>query len=454
MKGRYYAYHKLAERVRDDCATSLEARGIQNVVTFRAKNKDRLEEKLIFREKNRAERDEEFTGYKTDAEIEDDIVDLAGVRIAIHFHKNAVSQFLDDRYKVIKRKRHRGNDVIPQDDYETKFKGYQGDHFVIKLKPPDEAFDDMQIEVQVMSTFHTTWANVEHDILYKQLGGPPRLEERRILDSLNGLVTMGDMYLERLEEIHTARNAPREDEASHFKNDFALGIFLSDWINENEPPGSDIVVKARSIESVHRFLVSVNMNSRGRLNEVLSSLDLFPRFESSLECLYRHGAYKDGSVIIMERIFSKWNSGELRRKSKEKTRPSSLEQCCKVLASTMISLENLFPPTSRWAGELISNGTISDHDRELIRWLVKEVKPRRLIVGDQAILSEQECRALDSLWSLFDNHSSDLVRFVFGVSKLGVLQDFPDDARFLHILDCLLEPFLKRKEWQTDSRSP
>ena len=78
---KYDFYSHLASMVGEQIRTELERRGIRAIVTFRAKSPDRLESKLIQRDTRKVDP----RNYPTIASIETDIVDLAGVRIALYF---------------------------------------------------------------------------------------------------------------------------------------------------------------------------------------------------------------------------------------------------------------------------------------------------------------------------------------------------------------------------------
>jgi ppGpp synthetase/RelA/SpoT-type nucleotidyltranferase len=74
----YDFYNQTARLAHQKLESNLQAAGIRSIVTSRAKSIARLEDKCRQRG---AKRD----GYKSIDEIYDDIVDLAGVRVALYF---------------------------------------------------------------------------------------------------------------------------------------------------------------------------------------------------------------------------------------------------------------------------------------------------------------------------------------------------------------------------------
>lgn len=190
-------YEQVARITSNQAKVQLGSAGIRAIVTDRAKSLDRLEEKVRDRDKEKK--------YRSVQEIQDDIVDLAGVRIALYFPKDreevgriVTSQFdLTSNPKVFPKKRVESN-------YKKRFSGYGATHYRVKLRPEtlQEAhrrYADSVVEIQVASVLMHAWAEVEHDLVYKPFQGRLSEEEYAILDELNGLVLAGEISLERLQ---------------------------------------------------------------------------------------------------------------------------------------------------------------------------------------------------------------------------------------------------------------
>src|SRR5262249_30716840 len=75
----YDFYGEAARLVSEQLESQLQANGIRGIVTYRAKKPDRLKDKLVKRNKDRSIK------YQKDDDIYEDMVVLAGVRIALYF---------------------------------------------------------------------------------------------------------------------------------------------------------------------------------------------------------------------------------------------------------------------------------------------------------------------------------------------------------------------------------
>src|SRR6266487_3019058 len=96
---REYDYYQAVARLcGQQCETDLRNAGIRAIVTSRAKNHTRLREKI---EQRHPDKD-----YQTVDAIYQDIIDLAGVRIALYFPGNIeeVDKYIKETFEVIKEK--------------------------------------------------------------------------------------------------------------------------------------------------------------------------------------------------------------------------------------------------------------------------------------------------------------------------------------------------------------
>jgi len=86
----YEFYKEIARLAHDVLETEIINRGIKALVSSRAKRVDRLREKI--EKRNQKEK------YKSKRAIEKDIVDLAGLRVALYFpsERNIVEQVIKD----------------------------------------------------------------------------------------------------------------------------------------------------------------------------------------------------------------------------------------------------------------------------------------------------------------------------------------------------------------------
>jgi ppGpp synthetase/RelA/SpoT-type nucleotidyltranferase len=226
--GREFDYYQEAARhCAQRCESSLEQSGIRSIVTFRAKRLDRLIEKVAKRSKGAA--------YKTVDDIYADVIDLAGVRIALYFPAdiNEVEGLIQGDFIVEKTKMFPDPLVTPA--YPKRFSGYGARHYRIRLRSKDlpsssQRYSDTLIEVQVASVLMHAWSEVEHDLVYKPMSGTLSEDEYAILDELNGLVLSGEIALERLQRAAKARLANR---GAKFNNHYELAAYIYDRITKS-----------------------------------------------------------------------------------------------------------------------------------------------------------------------------------------------------------------------------
>lgn len=224
--------------------TELASSGLRAIVTSRAKSVDRLADKLQVRDRE--------TPYKSVAEIGQDIVDLAGVRVALYFPgqmdeaEQVIRAMLDvqkDKRFPSKRDADDRKADAPDPDMASgggtqtvrgasahlqRFSGYGARHFRVyipelRLSAGQERYASALVEVQVASVLMHAWSEVEHDLVYKPLEGELSSSEYALLDQLNGLVLAGEIALEQLQQAGDARVTAAE---TPFRNHYELAEFL------------------------------------------------------------------------------------------------------------------------------------------------------------------------------------------------------------------------------------
>lgn len=201
--------------------SALASSGIQAMVTYRAKRPDRLEHKLRQRDKSK--------NYENTQDIYDDIVDFAGVRVALYFPgaREEVDKVIQANFDIDGEPK-----KFPQESsaptYEKRFSGYWATHYRVRLRDrylqdPQKRYSDAAIEIQVASVLMHAWSEVEHDLVYKPLQGSLSEDEYAILDELNGLVLAGEIALERLQRAIASRVT---HEGTPFTSHYELAAFL------------------------------------------------------------------------------------------------------------------------------------------------------------------------------------------------------------------------------------
>lgn len=202
-KHEFSYFTEVAEEVNDQLADALQEAGIKAAVTFRAKKPRKLKTKLLKRNQTR--------NYQSFQDIYNDIVDLAGVRVALYLpaDRAAVGQIIAAKFTEMRPPK-----TFPRDGDESNGVGYVADHYLVRLKPEtlhkDEyQYADTNVEIQVASVLMHAWAEVTHDLLYKPSQGTITPEETAMMADLNRIVQEGEATLERLQE--SVQNRTGED---------------------------------------------------------------------------------------------------------------------------------------------------------------------------------------------------------------------------------------------------
>jgi ppGpp synthetase/RelA/SpoT-type nucleotidyltranferase len=200
---------------------ALTKRGIHAIVTSRAKGIDRLRGKLKKRNAKKS--------YSDVKEIYRDIIDLAGVRIALYFpaDKDAVDSLLRELFTEVRKPKTFPEKKTPKPG--KRFMGYFATHYLVKVPASSSDSSELRyintnVEIQVASVLMHAWAEVEHDLEYKPESGNLSEDESAILDEINGLVLSGELALERLQRAIQRRTAKQN---IGFNDQFELASFLS-----------------------------------------------------------------------------------------------------------------------------------------------------------------------------------------------------------------------------------
>src|SRR5690606_14158211 len=196
----YDFYRQLARLGHDVLETEIINRGLKAIISNRAKRIDRLKEKVVQRNQNKS--------YKSKRAIEKDIVDLAGIRVALYFpsEREVIGEVIKELFEIEETKTFPENPHKPKQN--KRFSGYWATHYRVRLKNSDDVdkrFTSTVFEIQVASVLMHAWSEVEHDLVYKPFSGKLTEEELAILDEINGLVLTGEIALERLQKAITER---------------------------------------------------------------------------------------------------------------------------------------------------------------------------------------------------------------------------------------------------------
>lgn len=201
---------RMAAQVLD---SNLQSAGVRAIVTSRAKNPIRLETKVRQRAKKKM--------YEAVDEVYEDIVDLAGVRVALYFpaERKEVGRIIKSLFISVAEPKE--FHAATQPTYKKRFSGYWATHYRVRLpetllNESQKRYAEARIEIQVASVLMHAWSEVEHDLVYKPLQGQLSSDEYAILDELNGLVLAGEIALERLQRAGDVRVAHDREYTNHY----------------------------------------------------------------------------------------------------------------------------------------------------------------------------------------------------------------------------------------------
>jgi ppGpp synthetase/RelA/SpoT-type nucleotidyltranferase len=216
----YDFYSQAGRLVAQTLESNLQAAGVRCIVTNRAKAIARLDAKCRQRA---AAKD-----YQSVEDIFTDIVDLAGVRVALYFpaERDQVDNLINRLFVQVEPSKEFPERSTPI--RAKRFSGYGATHYRVRLREaelsePDRRYAEARVEIQVASVLMHAWAEVEHDLVYKPTAGELSDDEYAILDELNGLVLTGEIALERLQTAGERRVAAR---GTRFSNHYDLAAHI------------------------------------------------------------------------------------------------------------------------------------------------------------------------------------------------------------------------------------
>ncbi len=174
-------------------ATLLEEKNIRiHSISFRAKSKGSLQQKL----------NTSIEKYRN----LDDIPDLVGIRIITYFEDEVdkIAQLIDEEFDIDASRSSDKKDLLDPKEF-----GYRSLHKVGRLSanrlslPEYKRFASYGFEIQIRSILQHAWAEIEHNLGYKNENEVPK-EIRRRFSRLAGLLELAD------DEFISIRNSSLE----------------------------------------------------------------------------------------------------------------------------------------------------------------------------------------------------------------------------------------------------
>ena len=240
-----------------------------------------------------------FPNYET---MFENLHDIGGARVLVYFPGDVerVVNFLQKHPQInVVRVLRRGQGLAPEmfalERYvnqleqkpeqeiisENMFSGYRATHIHVELN--GDAIPDAHpnpnrrvlIEIQVATVVMNAWSQVEHDIIYKPAGAKPTQEERRILDTFNGIVMTGESALGILEESFERKKQARINDT----NSYATGMYdFGAWIEKHCADKSIHPLKKKRsqawkyLDMLLDVLQAAEEHTSGKLRELINHL--------------------------------------------------------------------------------------------------------------------------------------------------------------------------------------
>jgi ppGpp synthetase/RelA/SpoT-type nucleotidyltranferase len=228
-------YEELAAITTRECEGMLNSLHIKGVVTCRTKDPDSLEKKL----KGMAKEPEfrEWVWKNKDITQHDEMGDLAGVRIGLYLPGDVikVGKEIQKRFEQkhlfgtvtggrsasqgrnLDINNHEHGIWVSQDASGSneywEHSGYKSWQIVAGWKKPlERGLDKLSVEIQVGTVVTQAWAEIQHNIIYKQpadILATPTM--KRMIDGINGLAITTEIMLRELEK--SQEQARKEAEA-------------------------------------------------------------------------------------------------------------------------------------------------------------------------------------------------------------------------------------------------
>lgn len=186
-------YSRIKTEVDELCKQKLSEQGIDFLWDSRVKKAESLRKKLLERQPD----------YDTEVENVKDIKDLVAGRVVIIRWKDfeLVEKVITENFNLKQTCQHpkaRQNQVTLQ----QRFRGYDGQHFYVTRRlADDDPYQNLIVEIQVMSGFMWAFSAVEHDIIYKKLHGEPHDDLRSLLEIYKGTANVAEVVMEMLDNF-------------------------------------------------------------------------------------------------------------------------------------------------------------------------------------------------------------------------------------------------------------
>lgn len=475
---KYDHYILLAQRAQDLIVSQLRTlkdsngRPVHAKVSCRAKEKDSLEEKLKMRNDKRIK--EGKGPYPSEQAMSDDIHDLAGVRILLYTptqdQYDKITEMIQSIWgKHVKPRLHpEPNDVSDkegnrEDEIEKGYKprhlGYKAVHYRASMteEPPTSSTrvsyswsEGDRVEVQAVSALGHAWAEAEHQVKYKSYAyGPPTEEEERLLDTLSGLVSSGELLLEQFSNLLNKRTYAKIE----YRDDFGTFLRGLDVLKrpqsqreDGDEPSYASDFSSEGVDILFRFLVKRKQNYPLAVRNALKKLGFPDNSYATLKEVLR--SFKpalqppDGLCAPLCLIQSMILEHKADEKNAQKDHQFSTKCCIMMNGLTLLQTfaggpkpagnwllaninDHLDEPTKHSLNFVLSDPRlclIDDEDVDVRKKLGPELEPGWKWFQDEASKTDSVCGVFFKLAEMGATKNVDINTLVLGLRIKPVLQ--------------------------------
>jgi len=421
-------YEGFLETVEKKCRSILGEKDISHFIENRVKNSQSLRKKLDKRQTGSSD-------YSSVKNIEEDIVDLCGLRIVFHSMEDQqkLKSLLENIFDVIKAKDHAGegeeNQLKPwptdKFGYQVPLANYVGTHYRCLIKV--EAFKDYigglsdasrdiatstLIEVQVRSLIDDMYARYMHPIYKSGASSTKVLSNARCLRmSLENARTVAIAMQESAEtnERKKDRQFETADDVGKCFRKLLRSQYDRDFIDST----------GVTSEALKSFLESLGKNTPRSLQALMEGAG----FKNRSDCQYNRVRKLYAS---MEFNFVLFLMDQVLLDQNEQSNPPlenqdiSAKEKMEIILSTLLWMNKLLQTPNVWIMELAN----TKPERSLkggLEWLKKPHQRSILTKGREA--SSEGQVILGELWGLFKDHEYRPIQLSFAMSRRGMVRN-------------------------------
>lgn len=417
-------YNKLLVAIENQCHYTLAENNISHFTESRVKDPQSLRTKLDQR-KNGAQ-------YLSVKSIEDNIVDICGVRIVFHYmtDQHKINSILESMFHIQEIKYHSGGREQTQSQsndewgHQLHWPDYIGTHYrgFVRSEIFNERLNTLSaadqrvasatmIEVQVRSIMDDIWARYAHSI-YKSEEPSSGRREPMLTTLRSGLENVREVT------IQMQKSAFREEEKNNrkFETNDEVGTCFRKLIRVK--CGQDFKDHTgASFEALKIFLESIDKNTPSSLHKLLKpfNFSIGPDTKyDKVKRLYESMEFDIVLYLIDQVLLTPYDTVQ-----ENEALPAKRK--IEIIMSTILWMSKLL--WSPWVWKIkLANTPSQKSPRKGLEWLSGALRQRGMLTKGRD-LNDDDKATLDELWNLFKDHDQRPIQLAFAMSSRGMIRD-------------------------------